>query len=92
MRGGGAECNKLAITEYRFGDSNVRQMPGTQPKIIGDQHIPGLEGLRRKKPQEMLPRFGQRADEAWDVFGRLPQPCPLTTSDAADELTTCGLR
>ena len=55
--------HQRAVAEHRRDHGDVEQMPGAQPRIVGDQHVAGLQRLGRELFQQRLHRARQRQIE-----------------------------
>ena len=53
-----------SLVEDRRQHGDVEEVPGRQPRIVGDEHVAGLERLRRERLDEVLAGGGQRVDVA----------------------------
>ena len=51
--------DQFTMAEHRCHHRNVKQVAGTQPGVVGDQHIAGLQGVCRVSRQQGLNRARQ---------------------------------
>ena len=59
MADGASERHQPAVAEHRGHHRDVEQMAGAQPRIVGDQHVAGLQRLGREFLQQRLHRARQ---------------------------------
>ena len=71
MAGGGEEGDELLAQEHRRHHHVVKQVPGAEPRVIGDEHVAGLHGGLREVPEEMPDGSGHGVDVARRAGHRL---------------------
>ena len=70
------KAHQFALQKYRLGAGDVGQVPGTEPDIVGNQHVAGFQRLHRKLIQKMFDGARHRADERRNTVGGLRQRAP----------------
>ena len=84
------EPHDLAVPEDGRDDGDVEEVPGAEPRIVGDQHVAGLERLGRVPVEQRLhgPRQGQVEDR--HRARRMRQRLALRIEELAGEILRLG--
>ena len=82
VAGGGEKADQAALQEGRRDGDEVEQVPGAHPRVVGDQHVAGLERARRKALEEVRHRGGHGVDVAGRAGHRLREHAPPGVVDA----------
>ena len=82
--------HQRAVAEHRRDHRDVEQMPGAEPRIVGDQHVAGLQRLRREFLQQRLHRARQVRLNTGMARGRVRERLAARIQQLAGEVLRLG--
>ena len=88
VTGGGEEGDELFSQEYRRHHHIVEQVPGAEPRVIGDEDIAGLHRGLREMLEEMLDGGGHGVDVARCSRHRLGNHVALRIIDTGRQIAS----
>ena len=86
VAGVGEERHKPPGPEDRRGDGDVVDVSGGLPRVVGDEHVPGRQGIRGELPQEMPHGRGHGVDVARRATDRLGHHAALGVEETAGQV------
>ena len=90
MADGAGQRHQRAVAEHRRDHRDVEQMAGAQPRIVGHQHVAGLQRLGREFLQQRLHRARQRQVEHRHGARRMRQRVAARVEQVAGEVLRLG--
>ena len=81
-----AERDDLAVAEHRGRNGDVEQVPRAEPRIVRDEHVPGLQGLRRVAFEHRVDGDRQGEVEDWHGARGMHDLPPAGVEDLAREV------